>query len=525
VDSSTGKKYMPHGDITEVTYLSDGKFLNSTLWINDYINLDNPLYPEGIDIARYPNKKESLDRFMDNFIEDQISMMKSKGDILTAEYNKSNNKNVPFGNETALKSEITITRNNPSKTEEKFLMIFVKHKSDIYQFSFSSLSHRYEDLLDEIENVTKSFHFVNTDQSASLQNRDNLYKNNDLGISFEYSPNYTIIDKPWGITILFPSNNFQLISRSYGMLIDVDSIYDNGIDYIKRIWFDRLNNTWKETLYETKIWEGTELSERIEMVEGIVRTIEDKKFTNFPTNILNKLARQVFYVTIPLNLQHLNYPSSYDIYFVTFSSYEVDNKTCTVLDTTSFTPIPPPKMNITLNPNLLELRPEENKSVEIKINPSTRLPYKVNVTSVSNNLIKSTFAPYNISDIQSGLFRTTLTINCKKNCDTGEFPKYISWPINATISIEPSHNDIISNRINKNNLSSTTSSIIYLPVKINPPLYPIDYLKSAAAEIASPLGTIMTTLGVIVGSIVGISKWFLSQKKVKEDEKKDDIWY
>jgi hypothetical protein len=206
VDSSTGKKYMPHGDITEVTYLSDGKFLNSTLWINDYINLDNPLYPEGIDIARYPNKKESLDRFMDNFIEDQISMMKSKGDILTAEYNKSNNKNVPFGNETALKSEITITRNNPSKTEEKFLMIFVKHKSDIYQFSFSSLSHRYEDLLDEIENVTKSFHFVNTDQSASLQNRDNLYKNNDLGISFEYSPNYTIIDKPWGITILFPSN-------------------------------------------------------------------------------------------------------------------------------------------------------------------------------------------------------------------------------------------------------------------------------------------------------------------------------
>ena len=84
-------------------------------------------------------------------------------------------------------------------------MIFVKHKTDIYQISFSSLSNRYEDLLDEIENVTKSFHFVNTDQSSSLQNQDNLYKNNDLGISFDSSANYTIIDKPWGITILFPS--------------------------------------------------------------------------------------------------------------------------------------------------------------------------------------------------------------------------------------------------------------------------------------------------------------------------------
>jgi len=30
----------------------------------------------------------------------------------------------------------------------------------------------------------------------------------------------------------------------------------------------------------------------------------------------------------------------------------------------------------------------------------------------------------------------------------------------------------------------------------------------------------MTTLGVIVGSIVGVSKWFFSQKKV--DEKKDN---
>lgn len=237
------------------------------------------------------------------------------------------------------------------------------------------------------------------------------------------------------------------------------------------------------------------------------------------------MLRQDFYIPIFLNLQHLNYPNSYDIYFVTFSSYKIDNKICNMIDTTSFTPIPPPKMNITTNPSLLELRSGEPKSVEVKINPSTRLPYTVNVTSESNNLINSTFTSYNISDIQSGLFRTTLTINCKKNCNTGEFPIYTSLPITSTILIKPSHKDIITGHIINNKLFSNTSSTIYLPIKVNPPLGIKDLIIFISENIASPLGTIMTTLGVIVGSIVGISKWFLSQKKLKDKQTKDDVYY
>ena len=56
--------------------------------------------------------------------------------------------------------------------------------------------------------------------------------------------------------------------------------------------------------------------------------------------------------------------------------------------------------------------------------------------------------------------------------------------------------------------------------RIPPEFNSIDYLNSISEKIASPLGTIMTTLGVIIGSIVGVSKWFFSQKKV--DEKKDN---
>ncbi|HET9774784.1 MAG TPA: hypothetical protein VFP25_07350, partial [Nitrososphaeraceae archaeon] len=119
------------------------------------------------------------------------------------------------------------------------------------------------------------------------------------------------------------------------------------------------------------------------------------------------------------------------------------------------------------------------------------------------------------------LFRTTLTINFNKTYDDIEFPKYISWPITSTLLIEPSHKDIITSHIIKNKLFSNTSSTVYLPIKVNPPLGIEDNINFVSEKIASPLGQIVTTLGLIVGSIAGLGKWFLSQKKVKE--KKDDI--
>ena len=54
-DSLTNSSLIPYGDITEVSYLSDGKFFNSTLWINDFINFAKPLFPEGIDIFEIEN--------------------------------------------------------------------------------------------------------------------------------------------------------------------------------------------------------------------------------------------------------------------------------------------------------------------------------------------------------------------------------------------------------------------------------------------------------------------------------------
>ena len=51
-DSLTNSSLSPYGDISEVSYLSNGYFLNTTLWVRDYINFANPLFPEGMDIFK-----------------------------------------------------------------------------------------------------------------------------------------------------------------------------------------------------------------------------------------------------------------------------------------------------------------------------------------------------------------------------------------------------------------------------------------------------------------------------------------
>jgi hypothetical protein len=169
----------------------------------------------------------------------------------------------------------------------------------------------------------------------------------------------------------------------------------------------------------------------------------------------------------------------------------------------------------------LEIRPDEVKNLEIRIDPSTRLPYRVNLESEDKGIIYPAFTSNILPDIHKDIFITNLKISVPKTEDF-IFPKYYSLPINVTISIEPSHRDVLTNVIIKNKLFSNITSTVYLPIKVNPPLDATDYINSLSEKIASLLGTIMTTLGVIVGGIVGFSKWFISQKKIKGNEQKDD---
>ena len=508
-DSLTNSSLSPYGDITEVSYLSDGKFLNTTLWINDYVNFTKPLFPEGIDILEFPiNKNLTLNEFANQYVNYRIDSFKLNDSEFI-----SKNENTTLGKEHGLKFVVKTTSNDTSKTEEIYSWVIVEHNKKIYDFVFSTLSHRYNDLLDDVDKVMKSFEFIDNDiNKTNSTNISNYYSHDNLKIAFKYPPNSTISDYGNWIRINFPLPDFKLVSKSYQMLIDVESTFDNGIDYINKIEYENSSKKWKDTFYEIKSLIETQHTGRFEN-DGNLRMIEEKEFKEFPVNLLNKLSRQNFSVPLSIELSQINFPTTYNVYFVTTSLYKTKNNLCNIIDASSFTPIPPPKINITLLPDSLELRPGEEKSLEIRIEPSTRLPYLINLTSLPRDTIHSTFTSNIPSDIhKEELFITNLKINVSKQ-DGFDFPRFYSLPIIATFSIVPSHKDLLTNLIIKNELFPNMTSTIFLPIKVNPPLNAEDFLNSVTEKVVSPLGQIVTTLGLIVGSIVGIGKWFLSHKK------------
>ena len=514
-DNLTNSSLIPYGDITEVSYLSDGRFFNTTLWVNDFINFSKPLFPEGIDIFEiYNDDNFTLPKLSNEFVESKIQEFTSMNDLKSHTYLKRN-ENTTLGKEPATKFEILTQRNDTSRTEEKYLFVIVRHKDRFYVFTFSSLSHRYNDLIDDVTKVMQSFKFIDNDTNKiNPKNYSNFYTHSFLKIAFEYPPDSKIEDFDRWIRVNFPTPDYKLISKSYQILVDVKSTFDNGIDYIERVWYDNSSQKWKDSFYETKSLKGFQNKTKFEN-DGNLRIIRENEYTKFPTELLNKLSKQSFYVPLSIDLSYINFPTTYDVYFVTTSLYNTTKGLCNIIDTTSFTPIPPPKMNITLIPSTLELRPGEQKSIEVTIDPSTRLPYKIKLESQSSENIAYNFTSDSDLGVHKGIFNTNINV-VALNKEGFTYPRYYSLPITATLMIEPSHKDILTDYIISNNLFSNTNSTVYLPIKVTEPLTLTDYFGSVADRFASPLGQIITTLGLIVAGIMGTIKWLQSHKKKSE---------
>ena len=277
LDSLTNSSITPYGDITEVSYLSDGKFFNTTLWVSDFINFTKPLFAEGIDILQLPNDENmTLYELANEYVKFKVGSF----DIINPIFLTKNPKNITLDKEQGFNFEVMTTRNDSSRTEEIYSWTIVEHNNKIYDFVFSSLSHRYDDLLDDVKKVMNSFKFIDNSIHSNLENDSSFHINNKLNVAFIVPPNSDIDDYGHLIRINFPPPDYKLISKSYQILMDVKSTFDNGIDYIKKIWFDNSTQKWKETFYETKILKEIQENNKYEN-DGNLRIIEENEFTNF----------------------------------------------------------------------------------------------------------------------------------------------------------------------------------------------------------------------------------------------------
>ena len=159
------------------------------------------------------------------------------------------------------------------------------------------------------------------------------------------------------IWVLFPFRELPVGYSifNYGMLIDSDFDEDTGaggIDYQLEIRWNNETNTWTRVLTE---WSSTAVGGRI--------LEESNNFTHFSGD-------QLFYVSIPIELEDISNPNQFRAVYYAESKREGSPL---VTDFTKWINIPPQELQVATYPQSIELRQGETKTVELTINSTSGL--------------------------------------------------------------------------------------------------------------------------------------------------------
>ena len=167
------------------------------------------------------------------------------------------------------------------------------------------------------------------------------------------------------IWLLFPFRELPVGYSifNYGMLIDSDFDEDTGaggIDYQLEIRWNNETNTWTRVLTE---WSSTAVGGRI--------LEESKNFTRFSGD-------QLFYVSIPIELEDISNPNKFSAGYYAESKREASPL---VSDFTKWINVPPQELQVATYPQSIELRQGETKTVELTINSTSGLEPDVSLYS------------------------------------------------------------------------------------------------------------------------------------------------
>ena len=159
------------------------------------------------------------------------------------------------------------------------------------------------------------------------------------------------------IWVLFPFRELPVGYSifNYGMLIDSDFDEDTGaggIDYQLEIKWNNETNTWTRVLTE---WSSTAVGGRI--------LEESKNFTRFSGD-------QLFYVSIPIELEDISNPNKFRAVYYAESKREASPL---ITDFTKWINVPPQELQVATYPQSIELRQGETKTVELTINSTSGL--------------------------------------------------------------------------------------------------------------------------------------------------------
>lgn len=286
----------------------------------------------------------------------------------------------------------------------------------------------------------------------------------------------------------YPSTDYSP-SRVYGfvdysMHLDVNSVYDTGIDYTNSITNDKNSR-------ERTIRDGSKI-------------VSTENISKEPDNI-----------DFSVNLESLGYPDQYNLIFTTLSSFDKNGTNCSLQDITNFIPLPPPTFDIVTSSNP-ELRPGEEQIIEVKVKSNSNVNALVSLLPFHSNSISTDFSPDKITLVPSQSAISRLNVKVAGNATQGSYTIPIGANISFPSQVKAKLYGIILDMANP--IGANISKVLDLTVKILKPMEPYEHLQNFVDHYFTPLTGIYQTMASIIG---GISGYLIGTFKEKQKEKKN----
>lgn len=192
-------------------------------------------------------------------------------------------------------------------------------------------------------------------------------------------------------------------------------ILANNYYNILQFDYDPKNNTWRR-------------------IGGLVPTSSQAEYILDNGTGSKNVFEDKGYISFSLNLEPLHLPDQFIMYFVQFVKYLNNGEICVLRDSTSQMSIPPPSYFISMSPSSVQnIRPGDERDVQVRIRSSTSLPFLLYLSSIPVPGLEISFTPNKTSGIRSDVTTSNLHIKAMSEA----LARSYTIPIYANISLTP----------------------------------------------------------------------------------------
>jgi len=283
----------------------------------------------------------------------------------------------------------------------------------------------------------------------------------------------------------FKDSNWHNIG--YTVSIDVNSVYESGVDFYHKIFWDAELQTWTELIEEVSFY-------------GQKRTIENKDITD-------SFQYDKNYLTLELDLEKIGNPTDFSLLATVYDRFVKDDTLCTLLDVGNWVQVPAPEFIISSSDSDIVITPDGETYVEIRIESLTRT--KANVELWTGNIrgLEFKFASDTTYVPPNSIGTTVLKIRADENIE----PRTYTIPLYANFTFPSIGTFRSSTTVSQEQSTSVIDvSNIIIKVEANPSNYVV------FASFWQTYGFFLSSLG-IGGGTYGI-KHILDKRKYQKKQ-------